>query len=54
MKVREKINLFIDPLLTLALTFIAGIGFLIKYTLPLRKIYGFTMQEARNCLEKAQ
>ncbi|MBU4267976.1 MAG: DUF4405 domain-containing protein [Acidobacteria bacterium] len=34
MKVREKINLFIDLLLTLALTLIAGIGLLIKYTLP--------------------
>jgi hypothetical protein len=34
MKVREKINLFIDLLLTLALALIAGIGFLIKYILP--------------------
>jgi len=34
MKVREKINLIIDLLLTLALGIIAGIGFLIKYTLP--------------------
>lgn len=34
MKVREKINLTIDLLLFVALVFIAGIGFLIKYTLP--------------------
>jgi hypothetical protein len=34
MKVREKINLIVDLLLTLALGIIAGIGFLIKYTLP--------------------
>jgi hypothetical protein len=34
MKVREKLNLIIDLLLTVALVFIAGIGFLIKYTLP--------------------
>lgn len=34
MRLRDKINLLIDLLLTLALTFIAGIGFLIKYILP--------------------
>jgi hypothetical protein len=34
MKDRGKINLTIDLLLLIALAFIAGIGFLIKYTLP--------------------
>jgi len=34
MKVKEKLNLIIDLLLMLALIFIAGIGFLIKYALP--------------------
>jgi hypothetical protein len=34
MRLRDKINLLIDLLLALALAFIAGIGFLIKYILP--------------------
>lgn len=34
MRIRDKFNLLIDLLLTLALALIAGIGFLIKYILP--------------------
>ena len=34
MRLRDKINLLIDLLLTLALALIAGIGFLVKYILP--------------------
>ncbi|MBN2345254.1 MAG: DUF4405 domain-containing protein [Candidatus Aminicenantes bacterium] len=34
MRLRDKINLIVDLLLTLSLALIAGIGLLIKYTLP--------------------
>lgn len=34
MRIRDKFNLLIDLLLTLAMVLVAGIGFLIKYILP--------------------